>query len=55
MVDEIVIDPVIGVEGVKQGRRECGGERVLHGESRKIEVYARHAAEESVAQIFTFA
>jgi hypothetical protein len=23
--------------------------------SRKIEVYARHAAEESVAQIFTFA
>src|SRR5260370_35018900 len=35
MVDEKAIDPVIGVEGVEQGRRECGGERVLHGEIQK--------------------
>ena len=46
MVDEIVIDPVIRVEGVEQGRRQWGGERVLHGEIQEIEVYARHAAEE---------
>jgi hypothetical protein len=50
-----VIDPVIRVEGVEQGRRDGGGERVLHGKIQEIEVYARHAAEESVAQVFTFA
>src|SRR5258708_20271961 len=39
VVDEIVIDPVIGVEGVEQDRRECRAERFLHAQFSKTELY----------------